>query len=562
MSADWDKQVDVLVIGSGAGGLLAGLVAAHNRADVLIVEKASEWGGSSATSGGGIWIPCSDQAKALGREDSAEEAFTYVRKLSSPNVPDSHIRAFIDNAPEMLRWVTANTIINYESLPYPDYHVEEPGGKDGYRTHMPTPIDGRLLGDDMATLRSASPAASLFGYINWQFTETYALLFRPPGWTRALAKILVRYYGDVGQRLRSSKDRYLTLGNALAGGLRLALKEKGVPLWLESPLSELVVEEGRVVGAIITHKGKSLRIAACKGVVLAAGGFEHSAKLRAENIPSQPKTVRSGGQTNNTGDSIVAAVKIGADTRNMHSTWSAPVFSVPGEDRGRLSTIERALPGCIIVNQAGMRYLNEAASYHIVGQQMVRLNTLEASTDPSWVIFDHRFRHKYPMGPLLPILPDWAQAKAVQQILKKAGTIAELAGKIGVDAGALIATVSRFNEHAAKGEDPDFQRGAAIYDRVFGDAANQPNPCLAPIVEAPFYAFPIYAGDIGTNGGLVTDDVARVLDTAGNPIPGLYAAGNNAATMMGESYPGAGATLGPGLTFGYVAARDLTGANE
>jgi 3-oxosteroid 1-dehydrogenase len=458
--------------------------------------------------------------------------------------------------------VTANTIINYESLPYPDYHVEEPGGKDGYRTHMPTPIDGRLLGDDMATLRSASPAASLFGYINWQFTETYALLFRPPGWTRALAKILVRYYGDVGQRLRSSKDRYLTLGNALAGGLRLALKEKGVPLWLESPLSELVVEEGRVVGAIITHKGKSLRIAACKGVVLAAGGFEHSAKLRAENIPSQPKTVRSGGQTNNTGDSIVAAVKIGADTRNMHSTWSAPVFSVPGEDRGRLSTIERALPGCIIVNQAGMRYLNEAASYHIVGQQMVRLNTLEASTDPSWVIFDHRFRHKYPMGPLLPILPDWAQAKAVQQILKKAGTIAELAGKIGVDAGALIATVSRFNEHAAKGEDPDFQRGAAIYDRVFGDAANQPNPCLAPIVEAPFYAFPIYAGDIGTNGGLVTDDVARVLDTAGNPIPGLYAAGNNAATMMGESYPGAGATLGPGLTFGYVAARDLTGANE
>jgi 3-oxosteroid 1-dehydrogenase len=562
MSADWDKQVDVLVIGSGAGGLLAGLVAAHNRADVLIVEKASEWGGSSATSGGGIWIPCSDQAKALGREDSAEEAFTYVRKLSSPNVPDSHIHAFIDNAPEMLRWVTANTIINYEALPYPDYHVEEPGGKDGYRTHMPTPIDGRLLGDDMATLRSASPAASLFGYINWQFTETYALLFRPPGWTRALAKILVRYYGDVGQRLRSSKDRYLTLGNALAGGLRLALKEKGVPLWLESPLSELVVEEGRVVGAIITHKGKSLRIAACKGVVLAAGGFEHSAKLRAENIPSQPKTVRSGGQTNNTGDSIVAAVKIGADTRNMHSTWSAPVFSVPGEDRGRLSTIERALPGCIIVNQAGMRYLNEAASYHIVGQQMVRLNTLEASTDPSWVIFDHRFRHKYPMGPLLPILPDWAQAKAVQQILKKAGTIAELAGKIGVDAGALIATVSRFNEHAAKGEDPDFQRGAAIYDRVFGDAANQPNPCLAPIVEAPFYAFPIYAGDIGTNGGLVTDDVARVLDTAGNPIPGLYAAGNNAATMMGESYPGAGATLGPGLTFGYVAARDLTGANE
>ena len=242
-TAAWDREVDVLVIGSGAGGLLAGLVAAHNRADVLIVEKGSEWGGSSATSGGGIWIPCSDQAKALGREDSPQEAFTYVRKLSSPNVPDSHIKAFIDNAPEMLRWVTANTVIKYESLPYPDYHVEEPGGKDGYRTHMPTPIDGRLLGPDMATLRSASPAASLFGYINWQFTETYALLFRPPGWTKALAKILVRYYGDVGQRLISAKDRYLTLGNALAGGLRLALKDRGVELWLDSPMIELVQEE-------------------------------------------------------------------------------------------------------------------------------------------------------------------------------------------------------------------------------------------------------------------------------------------------------------------------------
>jgi 3-oxosteroid 1-dehydrogenase len=562
MTAGWDKQVDVLVIGSGAGGLLAGLVAAHNRAEVLIVEKAGEWGGSSATSGGGIWIPCSDQARALGREDSAEEAFTYVRKLSSPNVPDSHIRAFIDNAPEMLRWVTANTIINYESLPYPDYHVEEPGGKDGYRTHMPTPIDGRLLGDDMATLRSASPAASLFGYINWQFTETYALLFRPPGWTKALAKILVRYYGDVGQRLKSAKDRYLTLGNALAGGLRLALKQRGVELWLDSPLTELVQENGRVTGAIIRHKGRTLRIGARKGVVLAAGGFEQSATLRAKYVPLQPNPVRSGGQTGNTGDSIVAALAVGAATRNMHSTWSAPVFSVPGEERGRLSTIERALPGCIIVNQAGKRYLNEAASYHIVGQQMVALDAPGAGTTPSWVVFDHRFRHKYPMGPLLPLLPDWAQAAGVRASLKKAPTIAGLAAQIGVDAATLAATLDRFNSNAAKGEDPDFNRGAAVYDRMYGDAGHQPNPCLAPIVEAPFYAFPIYPGDIGTNGGLVTDDVARVLDTAGNPIPGLYAAGNNAATMMGESYPGAGATLGPSLTFGYVAARHLTGAND
>jgi 3-oxosteroid 1-dehydrogenase len=372
----------------------------------------------------------------------------------------------------------------------------------------------------------------------------------------------VRYYGDVGQRLRSAKDRYLTLGNALAGGLRLALKQRGVELWLDSPLTELVQENGRVTGAIIRHKGRTLRIGARKGVVLAAGGFEQSATLRAKYVPLQPNPVRSGGQTGNTGDSIVAALAAGAATRNMHSTWSAPVFSVPGETRGRLSTIERALPGCIIVNQAGKRYLNEAASYHIVGQQMVALDAPGAGTTPSWVIFDHRFRHKYPMGPLLPLLPDWAQAAGVRASLKKAPTIAGLAARIGVDAATLAATLDRFNNNAAKGEDPDFHRGAAVYDRMYGDAGHQPNPCLAPIVEAPFYAFPIYPGDIGTNGGLVTDDVARVLDTAGNPIPGLYAAGNNAATMMGESYPGAGATLGPALTFGYVAARHLTGAND
>ena len=200
-------------------------------------------------------------------------------------------------------------------------------------------------------------------------------------------------------------------------------------------MTELVHEDGRITGAVIRRHGKTMRIGARKGVVLAAGGFEQSATLRAQYVPLQPNPVRSGGQTGNTGDSIVAALAVGAATRNMHSTWSAPVFSVPGEERGRLSTIERALPGCIIVNQAGKRYLNEAASYHIVGQQMVALDTPEAGTTPSWVIFDHRFRHKYPMGPLLPLLPDWAQAAGVRAILKKAPTIAGLAAQIGVDAG-------------------------------------------------------------------------------------------------------------------------------
>lgn len=561
MSQAWDKEVDVLVVGSGAGGLLSALVAVDNHAEVLVVEKEKLWGGTSATSGAGIWIPASDQAAAAGFHDNVDDAFNYVRALSADNVPDANIRAYVENAAPMLRWLGQHTEIEYQAFPYPDYHAENPGGSPtGYRTHMPLPLDGRKLGKDVETLRYASPAASLFGYLNWHFDETYMLLFRQKGWWWHLAKSLARYWLDLPFRFKSGKDRRLTLGNALAGGLRLALNERGVPLWLESPMRELVRDEsGRVTGAVIEQRGKPLCIRARKGVVLAAGGFDKNAEMRAQYAPDYPSAQYSGGTSGNTGDSIRAGQAVGAKTMNMQSAWAAPVFHIPGEDRGRLCTIERALPGCIMVNQHGKRYLNEAASYHIVGQQMARAR--DEGTDPSWMIFDHTFRHKYPMGPLLPLVPDWAQNGMVKLVMHRADTIAGLAKEIGVDPAALEATVARFNAHAAKGEDPDFHRGEAAYDKMYGDPRHGPNPCLAPILEPPFYAFAIHPGDIGTNGGLVTDDKARVIGEDGEPIPGLYAIGNNAASAMGESYPGAGVTIGPALTFGYVAARDMTGAN-
>jgi 3-oxosteroid 1-dehydrogenase len=559
---DGDKEIDILVVGSGAGGLLAAIAAADRQADVLVIEKSDEYGGTSATSGGGIWIPNSHLAAAAGQQDTPEDAFAYIRSLSAPNVPDENIHAYIRWAPLMLRFVHDHTPVRYASLPYTDYHAELPGGKLGYRTHLPIELDGRLLGKDMNTLRSASPAASLFGLINWTFTETYALLFRPKGWVRGAAKMLARYYLDIGQRLHSRKDRFLTLGTALVGGLRVALNERKVPLWLNSPMIELVVDAGRVVGAVVKHQGKNIRIRTRKGVILAAGGFERSAELRAKYLRGSADPRLSGSQINNTGDSILAATAVGAATMNMQSTWSAPVFSVPGEASSRLSTIERALPGCIIVNQAGKRYMNEAASYHVVGRIMIETDQPGAGTNPSWVIFDATFRHKYPMGPLLPLIPDWLQSKGTRLMLKKAATIKELAIKIGAPPDALASTVERFNIDARKGVDTEFDRGGPAYDRLYGDARVTPNPTLAPIVTAPFYAMPIYGGDIGTNGGLVTDRYARVLDGQGQPISGLYACGNNAASVMGESYPGAGATLGPAMTFGYVAARHLTGAAD
>lgn len=558
----WDKEIDIVVVGSGAGGLLAALVSAKNHADVLIVEKDRLWGGTSATSGGGIWIPGSDQAKAAGFEDNLDDAFKYVRALSADNVPDENIRSYVDNAAGMLRWVTANTPVVYTAQPYPDYHAENPGGSvTGYRTHLPEMMDGTPLGKDLRTQRLPSPAASLFGYLNWTFAETYQLLYRSKGWFTGLARNLAKYWLDWPLRFTSRKDRRLTLGNALTGGLRVALNETGVPVWLRTPMRELITEDGKVIGIVVERDGKPYRIRTRKGVVLAAGGFDKNQQMRDEHAPLYRNARYSGGVTSNTGDAVRAGRAIGAGTMNMQSAWAAPVFYVPGEDRGRLSTIERALPGCIMVNQKGERYLNEAASYHIVGQQMARREAEFGDGSPSWMIFDHRYRHQFPMGPLLPLVPDWLQSGALKTILRKGRTLAELAREIGADPAALEAQVARFNVHAARGEDPEFHRGEAAYDRMYGDYRHQPNPCLRPLTEAPFYALPIYPGDIGTNGGLRTNGRAQVVDDAGQPIAGLYAVGNNAASAMGESYPGAGVTIGPALTFAYVAARELTGAN-
>ncbi|MBM3512200.1 MAG: FAD-dependent oxidoreductase [Alphaproteobacteria bacterium] len=563
MTQSWDKQVDVLVVGSGAGGLLAALVAARNQADVLVVEKEALWGGTSATSGGGIWIPASDQALAAGFTDKVDDAFTYVRKLSAANVPDENIRAFVENAAAMLRWLSANTDIQYCAFPYPDYHAEEPGGSPkGFRTHMPLPLDGRVLGDDVATMRFASPAACMFDYLNWHFDETYIMLFRAPGWWKHLVKSLARYWFDWPFRFTSRKDRRLTLGNALTGGLRRALNKLNVPLWLNCPMESLILTNGAVIGALVRHDGRSLRIRARKGVVLAAGGFDKNQAMRNTFAPLYRNAQFSGGTAGNTGDSIRAGMAAGAATLNMQSAWAAPVFYIPGEDRGRLCTIERALPGSIMVAQDGKRYLDEAASYHIVGQQMARRHAERGDALPSWFVFDHRYRHSYPVGPLYPLKPDWMHNRAIRSILKKGRTIAELAAAIGVDPTALEGTVNRFNANAAKGEDPDFNRGTPAYDRMYSDPRVTPNPCLRPLDQAPFYAMPIYPGDIGTNGGLLTDPNARVLDQSSRPIPGLYAIGNNAASTMGESYPGAGVTIGPALTFGYLAARHITGGTN
>lgn len=560
----FDREVDLLVVGSGAGALVAALRAAKAGADVLVVEKGKLWGGTSATSGGGIWIPGSHLAAAAGHPDDLDEAFGYVRRLTADNVTDEQIRAFVDNAHQMLAWVEREADVHYAALPYPDYYPETEGSREGYRTHLiPGEIDARTMDRDaFDTMQRASPAASLWGRINWKLSETNMVLFRPKGWMKVIVKVMGGYWLDIPQRLRSPRDRRLTLGTALLAQLRKALDRTPATFWLESPFVGLIEEKGKVVGATVRHDGRQLRIGARRGVILGAGGFERNAALREAHLPGALQPQASGSQINNMGDALFAAQKIGAAVRNMDSAWWAPVFRIPGEERARLSTVERALPYSIVVNQAGKRYANEALSYHRFGEAMMARHKPGAGTDPSWLVFDSRYRAQYPAGPVIPGFPDAMLSADVRKVLVKASTIEDLAAKMKLDPGVLKETVTRFNGMVARGHDEDFGRGDAVYDRLYGDPRVSPNPSLGSLEKAPFYAIPLYLGDIGTNGGLVTDGTGRVLREDGGVIPGLYAVGNLAGSVMGYSYPGAGATLGPAMTFGWLAAADAVRVNE
>lgn len=566
-AASWHSEVDLLVVGSGAAGLTGAVVAASGGARVLVIEKSALIGGTSATSGGGVWIPGSPVAKAQGHEDSVDDAYRYLRALTDDHVSDARIMAFVRGAPQLLGWLAEHTSLQFNSTPYPDYHLELAGGKTGWRTHFPRELHGRALGSAVNLIREESPAASLFGKINWTVAETQALLHRPPGWLWTATKMVLRYLLDIPQRLHSSRDRFLSLGNAIIGHLKLALDKLAVPIQRETELIDLIVAQGRVVGAIVVQRingqqPRTLRIRARRGVLLASGGFERNAELRARHLPAQASDPgMSGSQINNTGDCIGIAQRVGAATLSMDSAWWAPVFKVPGEARARLCAVERALPGCIMVNQVGRRFMNEAKSYHVAAQAMLAADRFAARTIPAYILFDARFQRRYPMGPLMP-WPLWLHSRAIRATVTVAGSWEEMAWKLKLPAATLRETIARFNVDALRGEDTEFGRGFDEYERYYGDPKVQPNPTLAPLEQGPFYAMQLHLGDIGTNGGLATDEHARVLDGDGVAIAGLYAAGNTTASVMGHSYPGAGGTLGPAMTFAYLGATHLLGSHN
>lgn len=551
-------STDVLVVGSGAGALTAAVTAAQLGLETLVIEKGHMWGGTSATSGGTLWIPCTRHMAQAGDPDSEEDALKYLRSLIGDEVSESKLRAYVANASKMLHFLEDECGAKFHSVTYADYHMDLPGAKER-RSHEPLPIYADELGSDFSTLQPMHQGAQAFGRVNWTIGEARPMLTKRPGWLWKTITVMSRYYLDIPQRYRTERDRRLTCGNSLLGQLRRALNAREVPLKLGVALEDLIVEEGRVVGASVSHLGQRQAIRARRGVILAAGGFERNQAMREGNLQTQGETsaLWSGSQNNNTGDAITAATRIGAQLEFMDSAWWAPTFRLSDEDRARPMFAERALPGCMIVNGQGKRYMNESASYHIAGGEMMRLHAEGCTTTPSWFLFDARYRSEYTLGPLIagPPALDKTVKPSMHEIMRRADTIAELAQAINVPEEALETTFKRFNEFAAKGEDPDFQRGVNGYDRYYGDPRSQPNPCLAPLEKPPFYAVKIFPGDIGTKGGVLTDENGCALNVDNHPIRGLYAIGNSSASVMGRTYPGAGTTLGPAMTFGYLAAH-------
>ncbi|MFE9023338.1 3-oxosteroid 1-dehydrogenase [Streptomyces sp. NPDC007808] len=542
---------DVVVVGSGAAGMTAALTAAAQGLSCVVLEKASTFGGSAARSGAGIWIPNNTVILAAGVPDTPAKAAAYLAAVVGPDVPVERQRAFLDHGPAMLSFVMAHSPLRFRWMEgYSDYYPELPGGLPNGRSIEPDQLDGNVLGAELARLNPpymALPPGMVVFSADYKWLALAAVSAKGAA---VAAECLAR---GTAAALRGEKP--LTMGQSLAAGLRAGLRSAGVPVWLGTPLTDLYVEGGAVSGAVVTRDGAPALVRARRGVIVGSGGFEHNAAMR-ERYQRQPiGTDWTVGAKENTGDGIRAGHRIGAALGLMDDAWWGPAIPLPGQPYFCLA--ERTLPGGLLVDAAGARFVNEAAPYSDVVHTMYDVHDTSPAI-PSWLIVDQNHRNRYLFKDVLPTLPlpaDWYDSGAAH----KAWTLDALARSIGVPAAALRTTVDRFNAQARKGEDADFHRGDSAYDHYYTDPSVRPNSCLAPLWLPPYHAFRIVPGDLGTKGGLLTDARARVLREDGSVIRGLYAAGNASAAVMGRSYAGAGSTIGPAMTFGYIAARDVAG---
>jgi 3-oxosteroid 1-dehydrogenase len=559
----WDESVDVVVVGSGNGGLTAALSNYEmGTDDVLVIEKADKIGGTSATSGGGIWIPCSHYARECGAEDSLDEAREYLKHtLAGEDIPAELVEAYLENGPKMLKFLHDRTQVRYESLDhYPDYYSNLPGAKPGHRSLEPAPINASELGEDHKKMTYSHHMMRLFGVIHFTQVEAQILMLQMPGWIKIVMGMVFKYLFDIPWRLKTRISRRLCCGAAGIARLFLSVKERQIPIWFNSAMDELISEDGRVVGVVVNRNGKQLRVQARKAVVLAAGGFEQNQHMREQYLPQPTNTEWSAGVCTNTGDPLRAGLKLGAATRLLENAWWTTTLCVPDEPAPRLSIMEKSFPGSCVVNRRGERFANESQNYMAFQKRLFEAHSDDNPCAPAYHVFDSRFRRNYIAGPLMTksLKPDWTIPRKWFDtgFVAKADTIEQLAIDLGVDAAGLQTTIDKMNRYAETGKDEDFQRGDSAYDRYYADPSIKPNPCLAPINEAPYYAMRMEAGDFGTQGGLATDVNAQVLKESGEVIEGLYAVGNCSAAIL-STYPGPGATLGPAMTMAYQAAKHI-----
>lgn len=556
--AEWDHTTDVLVVGSGAGGMVAAIRAAHHGLDALVIEKQDTYGGSTALSGGGLWIPANHRLeRADGVADSVAKARVYLDHTVGDRTSQAKQDAYLENAREMVRWLESTTHLEFLRMKgYSDYYPERPGGLAAGRGLEARPLHDTALGAFAETLNASElEAPGGMAFTTNEFNDLSNVLTTWSGRTTALRVGLLTAWNVLRRRER------LTLGQALAGRLRLSLADAGVPLWLESPFEEFVLEGDRVAGVVAdTAREGRIAIGADRGVVLAAGGFPHNEELRTEYQPEPITTEWTLANEGNTGDTIVAGMaELDAAVDLMDDAWWGPA-SLPPSGEPFYHVAERNKPGAIMVNGAGERFTNESASYVDVVHDMYEGHAGDTSHVPSYFVMDQRFRDRYIFGTLPPRLSIPERYRESGYVVS-ADTISGLADRLDLPGDALAETVTRFNEYARQGHDPDFGRGESAYDRYYGDPSHDPNPCLGTIEKPPFHAVELWPGDLGTKGGLETDERARVRREDGEVIPGLYATGNNMASVMGHTYPGPGSTIGPAATFGYVAADHIAGAD-
>ncbi len=563
MSNQYDHTVDVLVVGSGGGGMTAALKADAAGLSTLIVEKSPKFGGSTALSGGGIWVPGAPSQRRAGYRPDPEGVFDYLKTITDGLVSDERLRAYVDAAPEMMDFLERSSDwFEFVWKPgYADYYPELPGGSERGSTINVPEIDLRKLGAEEQNL--LAPLALAPKGI-WFAPKDLRLFYQVrQNWRgkAVLVKLIWRMF-----RARVFGDRMAAIGQSLMARMRLALQEHDIPLWLSSPMTELITDvDGRVVGAVVERDGNPLRIGARGGVVLATGGFDHDMEWRRRYLPLLEKDW-SFGNPAATGDGIRAGEKVGAATELLDEAWWFPAMCWPD---GRLQFMlnERMMPAQFVVNGAGKRFINEAAPYMDFAHAMIEGQQSGIDHVPCWLVTDIASFHRYVVGghlpiPKVPFAPVPTGRKIPQAwldsgIVAAAGSFEELATKIGVPPAELRNTATRFNDLARRGHDDDFNRGDSAYDNYYGDPT-LPNPNLAPLGKPPYLAFQIILGDLGTSGGLLTDEHARVLREDGSVIAGLYATGNTSAAVMGRSYAGAGATIGPAMTFGYVAAQHIS----